>query len=231
MIETDDDSVLLPDYDDDLAEIVANESDDDAELLPIAFSYFGAAKKRVKEPTVESLEAAIDFFDKELSELPQINSGALLDELAKMEILIPTEEFDYMEMQKLYSLVHSYRQRASYMYAQVNTSYTLINNAAEELRKIAIKVSGGPRHDKEGYAANIVLQLIHESLKLKATLDQISQQIKIYDQAQMGLSSLLKGHEALSRVNSGYVTGGADARYQDTGRSSLSEQAARRSMS
>ena len=89
----------------------------------------------------------------------------------------------------------------------------LITQAGKSLEKIAIRLSPGPRHDKEANATSVVNDFSVASSQTKRILYYLEQTIKTIEFNAMLMGRMLQERQALSKINNTMINEGMNVNY------------------
>ena len=179
------------------------------------YNFYGDVTKRIKKgPSMESFSQEVASWQAYIHALPPYDEQALRQEIYEWDFEIPTQyEFNFDSLVITYARLVAYRNRITHIYDMVFRHYKVLEESCDSLRKIAIKLSTGPKHDKEANAAYTIqplLQVFSQISAFKAFLEQV---IKSIDFASLQIDRLMKERQSLSKINQGYVGEGQSQAY------------------
>lgn len=172
---------------------------------------------RVNGLTINDFAREVKLWQRALKHLPHYDEIQIRQEIAQWNIGIPSKDnFDHDTYTLFYYLQVQYKNRLSQIHSVINAHYEMLIQAEKSLKFMAGKLSKGTAKEKDGYAAFTVSPFtvaITHSHRLLAYLESISKNI---DFAAAQMDRLLKEHQALTRINNGFLNDGMSSFYNRT---------------
>lgn len=200
----------------DLSPVLPPAAFEDGVVDVSTFDFQADVMQRIKSgPTLQSFSDTAAIWTKYLHLLPPYNEAAIRAEIASWNLDIPSkDEFYFEPIMEAYARQVSYRNRLTQLSGVVNAHHQMLDQAHRNLREIAMKLSSGPKHDKDAHAAYVTQSLQVTAAcagQLARYLDQVLRSI---DFAAVQIDRLMKERQALARINHSYVNEGQSSSYQ-----------------
>lgn len=154
--------------------------------------------------TKESFDSDVKMYNNALKRLPKLNNTAIMNEIDQWNLDVPSEEYDFGELQGAYSRLVSYRYRLIKMINLTNQHYDIYSNAYKKLGKIAMLLFAGTAKDKEAAAENLVHPFAICMMEPKVLLEYLCDVQEHIDFAAISMARVLREKEALAKINNDY---------------------------
>ncbi len=146
--------------------------------------------------------------------LPPFDEGEIRKNIRSWNLKIPEKYvFDENEILSTYVRLINYRSEIKDYIDLVYAHNELITQAGKSLEKIAIRLSPGPRHDKESNATSVVNDFAVASSQTKRILYYLEQTIKTIEFNAMLMGRMLQERQALSKINHTMINEGMNVNY------------------
>ena len=205
---------------------VSDEEDDDSLHVSLQWSdsipMYTFKGKNLQQSLLDKLEGITrDSFSQDaamwqaqINLLPSFDEGEIRKTIRSWNLKIPEKYiFDESEILSTYVRLMNYRSEIKDYIDLVYAHNELITQAGKSLEKIAIRLSPGPRHDKESNATSVVNDFSVASSQTKRILYYLEQTIKTIEFNAMLMGRMLQERQALSKINNTMINEGMNVNY------------------
>jgi hypothetical protein len=164
--------------------------------------------------TRDSFSQDAAMWQAQINLLPAFDEGEIRKTIRSWNLKIPEKYiFDESEILSTYVRLMNYRSEIKDYIDLVYAHNELITQAGKSLEKIAIRLSPGPRHDKESNATSVVNDFSVASSQTKRILYYLEQTIKTIEFNAMLMGRMLQERQALSKINNTMINEGMNVNY------------------
>jgi hypothetical protein len=164
--------------------------------------------------TRDSFSQDAAMWQAQINLLPSFDEGEIRKTIRNWNLKIPEKYiFDESEILSTYVRLMNYRSDIKDYIDLVYAHNELITQAGKSLEKIAIRLSPGPRHDKESNATSVVNDFSVASSQTKRILYYLEQTIKTIEFNAMLMGRMLQERQALSKINNTMINEGMNVNY------------------
>jgi len=164
--------------------------------------------------TLDSFSQDAAMWQAQINLLPSFDEGEIRKTIRSWNLKIPEKYiFDESEILSTYVRLMNYRSEIKDYIDLVYAHNELITQAGKSLEKIAIRLSPGPRHDKESNATSVVNDFSVASSQTKRILYYLEQTIKTIEFNAMLMGRMLQERQALSKINNTMINEGMNVNY------------------
>lgn len=164
--------------------------------------------------TRDSFSQDAAMWQAQINLLPSFDEGEIRKTIRSWNLKIPEKYiFDESEILSTYVRLMNYRSEIKDYIDLVYAHNELITQAGKSLEKIAIRLSPGPRHDKESNATSVVNDFSVASSQTKRILYYLEQTIKTIEFNAMLMGRMLQERQALSKINNTMINEGMNVNY------------------
>jgi hypothetical protein len=164
--------------------------------------------------TRDSFSQDAAMWQAQINLLPSFDEGEIRKTIRAWNLKIPEKYiFDESEILSTYVRLMNYRSDIKDYIDLVYAHNELITQAGKSLEKIAIRLSPGPRHDKESNATSVVNDFSVASSQTKRILYYLEQTIKTIEFNAMLMGRMLQERQALSKINNTMINEGMNVNY------------------
>jgi hypothetical protein len=164
--------------------------------------------------TRDSFSQDAAMWQAQINLLPSFDEGEIRKTIRTWNLKIPEKYiFDESEILSTYVRLMNYRSDIKDYIDLVYAHNELITQAGKSLEKIAIRLSPGPRHDKESNATSVVNDFSVASSQTKRILYYLEQTIKTIEFNAMLMGRMLQERQALSKINNTMINEGMNVNY------------------
>lgn len=157
---------------------------------------------RLRGVTEESFASEVELWQQQINLLPHYNELDLRNEIRSWDISIPSKDtFDFESYAIAYSKQVQYRVRLTELMSVVFAHNEMLSQAHKTLLAMAVKLSNGPKHDKDANATFTVHPFLVASTHAKRLMTYLENVLKNIDFAASQMDRMLREHQALSRIN------------------------------
>jgi len=205
---------------------VSDDEDDDSLHVSLQWSdsipMYTFKGKNLQQSLLDKLEGITrDSFSQDaamwqaqINLLPSFDEGEIRKTIRSWNLKIPEKYiFDESEILSTYVRLMNYRSEIKDYIDLVYAHNELITQAGKSLEKIAIRLSPGPRHDKESNATSVVNDFSVASSQTKRILYYLEQTIKTIEFNAMLMGRMLQERQALSKINNTMINEGMNVNY------------------
>jgi hypothetical protein len=151
--------------------------------------------------TQEEFFEDVKIWDEVIHNLPKYNEEVFMQEIDNMDFNIPKNEFDFKELQGVYSRLVSLFARLSEMRSNVYSHYETFIQAYKCLKQYSMGFFAGTAQVKESSAEHLVHRFYQYSIKPKILLAHIDDTIKVVEFAATNMNRILREKEANNKIN------------------------------
>ncbi len=164
--------------------------------------------------TRDSFSQDAAMWQAQINLLPSFDEGEIRKTIRTWNLKIPEQYiFDESEILSTYVRLMNYRSEIKDYIDLVYAHNELITQAGKSLEKIAIRLSPGPRHDKESNATSVVNDFSVAASQTKRILYYLEQTIKTIEFNAMLMGRMLQERQALSKINNTMINEGMNVNY------------------
>ena len=164
--------------------------------------------------TRDSFSQDAAMWQAQINLLPSFDEGEIRKTIRSWNLKIPEKYiFDESEILSTYVRLMNYRSEIKDYIDLVYAHNELITQAGKSLEKIAIRLSPGPRHDKESNATSVVNDFSVASSQTKRILYYLEQTIQTIEFNAMLMGRMLQERQALSKINNTMINEGMNVNY------------------
>jgi hypothetical protein len=157
---------------------------------------------RLRGVTEESFASEVELWQQQINLLPNYNELELRNEIRSWDISIPSKDtFDFESFAMSYSKQVQYRVRLTELMSVVYAHNEMLSQAQKTLLAMAVKLSNGPKHDKDANATFTVHPFSIAATHSKRLMTYLENVLKNIDFAASQMDRMLREHQALSRIN------------------------------
>jgi len=169
---------------------------------------------RLKGITEEGFAREVELWQNEINELPLFNEKKIREELADWDLSIPVkEDFNFDNLLLAYHRQVEYRTRITQIYSIVYAHNELLNNAYKSLKEMAVRLTPGPKHDKDAIATFTVQPFLVASTIAKRCMTFLESVQKNIEFSATQLDRLMRERQSLARINQQYNSEGMSVLY------------------
>jgi hypothetical protein len=157
---------------------------------------------RLKGVTEDSFATEVELWQQQINLLPHYNEVELRNEIRSWDISIPSKDtFEFESFAISYAKQVQYRVRLTELMSVVYAHNEMLSQAHKTLLAMAVKLSSGPKHDKDANATFTVHPFALASTHAKRLMTYLENVLKNIDFAASQMDRMLREHQALSRIN------------------------------
>lgn len=171
-------------------------------------------EQRKEGITEKTFMEDVHIYQEAINSLPSYDESSFRDEIRQMDFDIPSDEYEFKELQIIYSRLVAYRFRIVDMCSIVNAHNNMFEKAYKSLCKAAMKLVDGTAKDKEAYAENRTQPFAIGVMNTESFLKYISDVKEAVEFASTNMSRMLREREALANINTRYRSAGAMAEFE-----------------
>jgi hypothetical protein len=169
---------------------------------------------RLKGVTEESFAKEVELWSDQIKMMPHYDEIEIRKEIRGWEIGIPSKDsFDFETYSIFYSLQVQYRNRITEIISVVYAHHEMLSQAQKSLREMAVRLSNGPKHDKDATATFTVHPFTVATTNAKRMLSYLEATLKNIEFAAYQMDRLLKEHQALARINMNFNNEGMSSMF------------------
>lgn len=173
--------------------------------------------ERLKGISEKDFAKEVKMWQDHIKYLPQYNEVEVRKEIRTWDISIPVkDDFNIESFAVAYSRQLQYRNRLTELISVVFAHLEMLTHAQKSLREIAIKLSSGPKHDKDAQATfttNPLLIHVNQAKRLHTYLESVQKNIEF---ASSQMDKIIREHQTLSRINQTINNLGMSQIYEDS---------------
>lgn len=172
---------------------------------------------RLKGITEKDFAKEVKMWQDHIKYLPEYNEHEVRKEIRAWDISIPgKDDFNIESFAVAYAKQLQYRNRLTELISIVFAHLEMLTHAQKSLREIAIKLSSGPKHDKDAQATfttNPLLIHVNQAKRLHTYLESVQKNIEF---ASSQMDKIIREHQTLSRINQTMNNLGMSHMYEDS---------------
>jgi len=164
-------------------------------------NFIKLVEQRKDGVTEQTFMEDVSIYQEAINSLPAYSEEVFRKEINQMDLGVPDNEYDFKEVQKIYSRLVAYRFRIAEMISVVNAHHDMFEKAYKSLFKIAVKLIDGTAKDKDAYAENRVQPFAIGVLNTDSFLKYLIEVKDAIEFAAMNMARILREKEALLQIN------------------------------